>query len=70
MVTRRSITFPYLPAAERLEFGMIGFNHWAPQSTEVPFAGWKQSGIGRQSGAEGLEEYLETRLIVLGDQQC
>jgi len=52
--------------AERLEFGMIGVNEWAPQSTEVPFAGWKESGIGRESGAEGLEEYLETKLIAFG----
>jgi acyl-CoA reductase-like NAD-dependent aldehyde dehydrogenase len=53
-------------AAERLEFGMVGVNEWAPQSTEVPFAGWKESGVGRESGAEGLEEYLETKLIAFG----
>jgi acyl-CoA reductase-like NAD-dependent aldehyde dehydrogenase len=52
--------------AERLEFGMVGVNEWTPQSTEVPFAGWKESGIGRESGAEGLEEYLETKLIAFG----
>ena len=52
--------------AERLEFGMVGVNEWAPQSTEVPFTGWKESGIGRESGAEGLEEYLETKLIAFG----
>jgi len=52
--------------AERLEFGMVGVNDWAPQSTEVPFSGWKESGIGRESGAEGLEEYLETKLIAFG----
>lgn len=52
--------------AERLEFGMIGVNEWAPQSPEVPFAGWKESGIGREAGAEGLEEYLETKLIAFG----
>jgi succinate-semialdehyde dehydrogenase len=52
--------------AERLEFGMIGVNDWAPQNTEVPFAGWKESGMGRESGAEGLEEYLETKLIAFG----
>ncbi len=52
--------------AERLEFGMVGVNEWTPQSTEVPFPGWKESGIGRESGAEGLEEYLETKLIAFG----
>jgi acyl-CoA reductase-like NAD-dependent aldehyde dehydrogenase len=52
--------------AERLEFGMVGVNEWAPQSTEVPFAGWKESGMGRESGPEGLEEYMETKLISFG----
>jgi acyl-CoA reductase-like NAD-dependent aldehyde dehydrogenase len=53
-------------AAERLEFGMVGVNEWTPQSTEVPFPGWKESGVGRESGAEGLDEYLETKLIAFG----
>jgi acyl-CoA reductase-like NAD-dependent aldehyde dehydrogenase len=52
--------------AERLEFGMVGVNEWSPQSTEVPFVGWKESGIGREAGAEGLDEYLETKLIAFG----
>jgi len=52
--------------AERLEFGMVGVNEWTPQSTEVPFTGWKESGVGRESGAEGLDEYLETKLIAFG----
>jgi acyl-CoA reductase-like NAD-dependent aldehyde dehydrogenase len=52
--------------AERLEFGIVGVNEWTPQSTEVPFTGWKESGLGRESGAEGLEEYLETKLIAFG----
>jgi acyl-CoA reductase-like NAD-dependent aldehyde dehydrogenase len=55
-----------LRTAERLEFGMVGVNEWTPQSTEVPFPGWKESGLGRESGSEGLEEYLETKLIALG----
>jgi len=52
--------------AERLEFGMVGVNEWAPQSPEVPFVGWKESGIGREAGAEGLDEYLESKVISLG----
>jgi acyl-CoA reductase-like NAD-dependent aldehyde dehydrogenase len=52
--------------AERLEFGMVGVNEWAPQSIEVPFTGWKESGLGKESGAEGLDEYLETKLIAFG----
>lgn len=53
-------------AAEGLEFGMIGLNEWAPHATEAPFGGWKQSGLGHESGAEGLAEYLETKLVSLG----
>ena len=52
--------------SEQLEYGLIGINDWAPQATEGPFTGWKESGIGRESGQEGLDEYLETKLIALG----
>ena len=55
-----------LRTAERLEFGMVGVNEWFPQGTEVPFPGWKESGIGNESGAEGLNEYLEPKVISLG----
>jgi succinate-semialdehyde dehydrogenase len=51
---------------EGLEFGMVGVNDWAPQATEAPFGGWKRSGLGREKGREGLEEYLETKLVSLG----
>jgi acyl-CoA reductase-like NAD-dependent aldehyde dehydrogenase len=53
-------------ASERLEFGMIGVNEWTPQAVEAPFVGWKESGLGRESGLEGLEEYLETKLVAIG----
>ncbi len=53
-------------AAERLEFGLVGVNDWAPFATEAPFGGWKQSGLGHESGAEGLAEYLETKLVATG----
>lgn len=52
--------------AERLEFGLVGVNEWTPQATEAPFTGWKESGLGREAGAEGLEEYLETKLVAFG----
>jgi succinate-semialdehyde dehydrogenase len=53
-------------ASEALEFGLIGLNDWNPFATEGPFTGWKESGIGRESGPEGLDEYLETKLISIG----
>ena len=52
--------------SEALEFGMIGVNEWAPHATEAPFGGSKQSGIGHESGAQGLDEYLEQKLISIG----
>ena len=53
-------------ASEKLEFGMIGVNDWAPQSTEAPFGGWKQSGLGCELGQEGLLEYMDKKLIGVG----
>lgn len=52
--------------SEALEFGMVGINEWAPHATEAPFGGWKQSGIGHESGSEGLFEYMEKKLISWG----
>jgi succinate-semialdehyde dehydrogenase / glutarate-semialdehyde dehydrogenase len=51
---------------EGLHFGMVGVNEWAPQATEAPFPGWKHSGLGAESGSEGLKEYLETKLVAIG----
>jgi succinate-semialdehyde dehydrogenase len=52
--------------AEGLEFGMVGVNEWTPQALEAPFIGWKQSGIGMECGREGLEDYMESKLIGIG----
>ncbi|MCI0708741.1 MAG: NAD-dependent succinate-semialdehyde dehydrogenase [Chloroflexi bacterium] len=53
-------------AYEKLEFGMVGVNEWFPQAVEAPFPGWKSSGTGMELGSEGLDEYLETKLIAIG----
>jgi succinate-semialdehyde dehydrogenase / glutarate-semialdehyde dehydrogenase len=45
---------------------LIGVNEWTPQAVEAPFVGWKDSGLGRECGSEGLEEYMETRLVAVG----
>lgn len=55
-----------IKASEGLEFGMVGVNEWTPHATEAPFGGWKQSGLGHESGAEGLDEYLERKLVAIG----
>ncbi len=53
-------------AAERLEAGMVGVNEGIFSNEVVPFGGVKESGLGREGAAEGLEEYLETKFICLG----
>jgi len=52
--------------AENLEFGMVGINEWAAHGTEVPFVGIKSSGMGHESGSEGMKEYMEMKLISYG----
>jgi succinate-semialdehyde dehydrogenase/glutarate-semialdehyde dehydrogenase len=52
--------------AEKLDAGMVGVNEGIFSNEVVPFGGVKQSGLGREGAAEGLEEYLETKYICLG----
>jgi succinate-semialdehyde dehydrogenase / glutarate-semialdehyde dehydrogenase len=52
--------------AEKLEAGMVGVNEGIFSNETVPFGGVKESGLGREGAAEGLDEYLETKFICLG----
>lgn len=52
--------------SEALEFGMVGVNDWYPVTPEAPFGGVKQSGMGRESGMEGVLEYLEVKTRYVG----
>lgn len=52
--------------AEDLEFGMVGLNTGSISMTVAPFGGVKQSGLGREGGREGIEEYLETKAFHIG----
>lgn len=49
--------------AEGLRFGIIGINDINPTSAAAPFGGVKESGIGREGGHVGLDEYLDTKLV-------
>ena len=51
--------------AEALEYGLVGVNDATGYTHEIPFGGFKESGLGREGGHEGLEEYLESKSIVL-----
>lgn len=52
--------------SERLEYGMVCINDWLPSTPEAPFGGSKASGMGRESGPEGLREYLEEKTVFTG----
>lgn len=51
--------------AESLEYGLVGVNDAAGYTHEIPFGGFKESGLGREGGREGLEEYMEIKSIVV-----
>ena len=48
---------------EGLETGMVGINQGIVSNPAAPFGGVKASGFGREGGAEGIEEYLETKYV-------
>jgi succinate-semialdehyde dehydrogenase/glutarate-semialdehyde dehydrogenase len=50
---------------ERLQFGMVGINDINPTSAAAPFGGIKQSGLGVEGAHEGIDEYLDTKLVGL-----
>jgi aldehyde dehydrogenase (NAD+) len=55
---RRALTM-----SERLEAGTIWVNTYRAVSYMSPFGGYKRSGIGRESGAEAIREYLQTKSV-------
>ena len=52
---------------EALEYGMVGINTGLISTSEVPFGGVKQSGLGREGGHQGMDDYVETKYLCLGD---
>ena len=46
---------------DRLETGMMGLNVGVVSNAAAPFGGWKMSGLGREGGAGGIHEYLQTK---------
>jgi succinate-semialdehyde dehydrogenase/glutarate-semialdehyde dehydrogenase len=52
-----------LRVAEGLDTGMVGLNAGIVSNPAAPFGGVKQSGFGREGGAEGIDEYLETKYV-------
>lgn len=52
--------------SEQLEFGIVGLNDGLPSTPQAPFGGFKQSGLGREGGHYGLDEYIEVKYISVG----
>ena len=49
--------------SEALEYGIVGINDGAPSSAQAPFGGVKDSGMGREGGPWGLQEYLDIKYV-------
>lgn len=54
-----------LRMSERLESGMVGLNRGYVSDPSAPFGGMKQSGIGREGGNTGIDEYLEQKYLAI-----
>jgi succinate-semialdehyde dehydrogenase/glutarate-semialdehyde dehydrogenase len=54
-----------LRVSEKLETGMIGLNQGIVSNPAAPFGGVKQSGLGREGGTVGIDEYLEVKYIAV-----
>lgn len=54
-----------LRVSERLETGMVGLNQGVVSNPAAPFGGVKASGLGREGGRVGIEEFLEVKYVGL-----
>lgn len=52
--------------SEKLEYGIVGLNDGKPSTPQAPFGGFKQSGLGREGGHHGIDEYIEVKYISVG----
>ncbi|GHD10323.1 NAD-dependent succinate-semialdehyde dehydrogenase [Tianweitania populi] len=51
---------------EGLKYGMVGVNEGIITTPEAPFGGMKESGLGREGGHQGIEDYLDTKYVSIG----
>jgi succinate-semialdehyde dehydrogenase/glutarate-semialdehyde dehydrogenase len=49
--------------SEKLEYGIVGLNDALPTVAQAPFGGFKESGLGREGGHYGIDEYLEVKYV-------
>ena len=55
--------FRAMRAVKQLRAGIVWVNHMQPTYVEAPWGGYKQSGIGRELGQWGVEEYLNVKQV-------
>ena len=55
-----------LRVSERLDAGMVGLNRGIVSNPAAPFGGVKQSGLGREGGRLGIDEFLEVKYVNIG----
>lgn len=55
-----------MQVVEQLDYGVVGWNDGAPSTAQVPFGGFKESGIGREGGQEGIEAFVESQYVSIG----
>jgi succinate-semialdehyde dehydrogenase/glutarate-semialdehyde dehydrogenase len=52
--------------SEKLEYGIVGANDPLPVGPHIPFGGYKESGLGRENGSDGIYHFLETKAVSIG----
>ncbi len=52
--------------SEGLDYGIVGVNDPLPTAPQIPFGGFKESGLGRENGSMGIEEFLEVKAVTIG----
>jgi succinate-semialdehyde dehydrogenase/glutarate-semialdehyde dehydrogenase len=50
---------------DALQYGMIGINSGLITTVEAPFGGVKESGMGKEGGSQGLDDYLDTKYVCI-----
>ena len=65
--TRAAPPEPLLPEASagRLEAGQVQVNRYAGAGVEVPFGGYKNSGLGREKGTEAVHHYTQVKSVIM-----
>lgn len=51
---------------EGLKYGLVGVNEGLITTVEAPFGGFKESGLGKEGGYQGIEDYLDTKYVCIG----